>query len=283
MNLRVAGVPEPYNLPWHLAMEKRRFVQAGIKLHWHEVHEGTGRMCQMLRDGELDMAVLVTEGAQRDILNGGPHRIVGGFVESALPWGVHVPAGSGLQADNLKGIPYAISRLGSGSHIMAMLHAERQGWRPAERDLEVVHNMAGAAERMQEGSPVIFLWEHYVTQRYVDAGIMRCVDVVRAPWPGFVITARNDFAQQHAGAIELAMSVLRSEAEALKDGPHTVELVMQNAGFSEELAHVWLRNVRWKVAPLEAGALDELTETLRTLRLVEGRNGQAPADPGSRG
>ncbi len=53
--LRIAGVPEPYNLPWHLAMEHGRFAEAGIDLQWHTVHEGTGRMCQMLRDGELDM------------------------------------------------------------------------------------------------------------------------------------------------------------------------------------------------------------------------------------
>jgi acetyltransferase-like isoleucine patch superfamily enzyme len=135
MILRIAGVPEPYNLPWHLAMEQGAFTEAGMDLHWHTVHEGTGRMCQMLKDDELDLAVLVTEGAVRDILNGGPHRIVGTFVDSALPWGVHVPAASNLHAPGeLKGLPYAISRLGSGSHIMAMIHAERLGWRPAETD-----------------------------------------------------------------------------------------------------------------------------------------------------
>lgn len=268
MKLRVAGVPEPYNLPWHLAMEKCLFAAAGIELDWHVVHEGTGRMCQMLHDGELDMAVLVTEGAQRDVLVGGPHRIVSTFVESALPWGVHVPASSGLLAADLKGVPYAISRPGSGSHIMAMLHAEKLGWRPLDEDLEVVHNMAGAAKRLQQDPPAIFLWERYVTQQYVDAGIMRCVDVIRAPWPGFVITARKDFFEQHAEVIEQSLAILRSEAEALKDGPHTAELVMQNAGFSEELAHEWLQHARWKVAPPEAGAFDNLTATLRQLGLV---------------
>ena len=60
--LRIAGVPEPYNLPWHLAMERGAFAAAGIDLQWHTVPEGSGRMCAMLRDDELDMAVLVTEG-----------------------------------------------------------------------------------------------------------------------------------------------------------------------------------------------------------------------------
>lgn len=266
--LHVAGVPEPYNLPWHLAMEKGLFRQAGINLQWHVVHEGTGRMCQMLRDGELDMAVLVTEGAQRDILNGGPHRMVSGFVDSPLPWGVHVPAASALQADNLKGVPYAISRMGSGSHIMAMLHAERQGWRPMEQDLEVVHNMAGAAARMEHDPPVTFLWERYVTQRYVDSGLMRCVDVFRAPWPGFVITARTEYLERNGSVVEQALTLLRSEAEALSDGPRTAGLVMQNAGFSKALAHEWLRHVRWKVGPVSPTDLDPLNNAMRSLGLA---------------
>lgn len=274
--LRIAGVPEPYNLPWHLGMEKGRFAAAGVGLEWHTVHEGTGRMCQMLRDGELDMAVLVTEGAVRDILNGGPclpdrqaHRIVSTFVESPLPWGVHVPAASALHSNaELKNVPYAISRLGSGSHIMAMLHAERLGWGPGADDLEVVHNMEGAAERMRSGAPVIFLWEQFVTSRYVDAGVMRCVDVVRGDWPGFTIVAREEFIRDHADAMDRTLAVLAEEAASLQGDAHSVELVMQNAGFSEELAQEWLRHVCWKVERPDPATFTALVGTLHDLGLI---------------
>lgn len=267
--LRIAGVPEPYNLPWHLAMEKGRFREAGIDLQWYTVHEGTGRMCQMLKDDRLDMAVLVSEGAVRDILNGGPHRIVGTFVDSALPWGVHVPAASRLHAPGeLKGVPYAISRLGSGSHIMAMIHAEHLGWRPGDKDLVVVHNMRGAAERMQAGPPVIFLWETYVTASYVDAGIMRRVDELRAPWPGFVIVAREQVLHEHGALIDRALAVLHHEAEGMKRGPHLVELVMQNAGFAEARAKEWLKHVHWNVDRPRPASFETLVERLRRLELV---------------
>ncbi len=267
--LRIAGVPEPYNLPWHLAMEQGRFAEAGIDLQWHTVHEGTGRMCQMLRDGELDMAVLVTEGAVRDILNGGPHRIVSTFVESPLPWGVHVPASSALHhPSDLKGVPFAISRLGSGSHIMAMLYAERLGWRPRPEDLVVVHNMEGAARRMAEGPPVIFLWETYVTSRYVEAGVMRRVDEMRGDWPGFVIVAREEFARAHTAVLRDALAVLDRAVSGLDLSAHTVELVMQNAGFREELAREWLGHVRWRVGRPEERSLVHLVDTLRELHLV---------------
>lgn len=267
--LRIAGVPEPYNLPWHLAMEKGLFRIAGIDLDWHTVHEGTGRMCQMLKDDELDMAVLVSEGAVRDIRNGGPHRVVGTFVDSALPWGVHVPAASNLHAPGeLRGIPYAISRLGSGSHIMAMIHAERLGWRPAEKDLVVVHNMRGAAERMQAGPPVIFLWETYVTAGYVDQGIMRRVDELRAPWPGFVIVAAERFLRNHQPVVNNALAVLRAEIQGMERGPHLVELVMQNAGFTEARAKEWLKHVHWAVDKPRPASFGSLVERLRRLALV---------------
>jgi ABC-type nitrate/sulfonate/bicarbonate transport system substrate-binding protein len=267
--VRVAGVPEPYNLPWHLAREQGHFAAAGVDLHWHTVPEGTGRMCQMLRDGELDMAVLVTEGAVRDILNGGPHRIVSGFVESPLPWGVHVPAGAALHTDpDLCGIPYAISRLGSGSHIMAMLHARRMGWQPGPEDLVVVHNMEGAAQRMATGEPLIFLWETYVTSRYVRSGVMRHVDEVRGDWPGFVIVAREGLQREVQAAVMTALNVLRAEVHRSVQDPHVVELVMQNADFGRDLASEWLKHVRWRVEPVTLPVIAGLISTLEELTLV---------------
>lgn len=262
-------------------MEQGRFAEAGIDLQWHTVHEGTGRMCQMLREGTLDMAVLVTEGAVRDILNGGPHRIVSTFVESPLPWGVHVPARSDLREPvQLKGVPFAISRLGSGSHIMAMLYAERLGLRPGPEDLEVVHNMEGAARRMAEGSPVIFLWETYVTSRYVEAGVMRHVDEVRGDWPGFVIVAREDFARAHPAVLRDALAVLDHAVRGLDHSAHTVELVMQNAGFREELAREWLGHVRWRVGKVDRIAFLPLISTLRDLGLVPQSADTSPVHDG---
>lgn len=264
--LRVAGVPEPYNLPWHLAMEAGAFAAAGIDLRWHTVPEGTGRMCQMLRDGELDLAVLVTEGAVRDIRKGGPHHIISTFVESPLPWGVHVPAGSALHVPgDLKGVPFAISRKGSGSHLMALLYARKLGWTPSAEDLIVVDNMEGAARRMGSGEPMVFLWEKFVTSRYVDAGILRKVDEVQGDWPGFVVVARDAAMERQEGAIRSVLSVLKASCQGLRKDDHTVDLVRRNAGFTRELAQAWLAPVHWHVGPVEAGALAALGTALRSM------------------
>jgi actin-like ATPase involved in cell morphogenesis len=43
-------------------------------LQWTDVPEGTGKMCQMLRDGETDIAVILTEGIVKDITAGNPSK-----------------------------------------------------------------------------------------------------------------------------------------------------------------------------------------------------------------
>lgn len=99
-SLRVAGVPEHFNLPWHLADEEGAFESAGIDLQWIDVPEGTGKMCQMLREDETDMAVILTEGIIKDICDGNPSSIVQTYVESPLSWGIHVGSQSNLKNSN---------------------------------------------------------------------------------------------------------------------------------------------------------------------------------------
>ena len=70
--IKIAGVPEHFNLPWHLCLENKEFETQNIDLQWTDVPEGTGKMCQMLRDGETDIAVILSEGIVKDILTSAP-------------------------------------------------------------------------------------------------------------------------------------------------------------------------------------------------------------------
>ena len=68
--VKIVGVPEHFNLPWHLCIENGEFEAENIDLQWKNIPEGTGKMCQMLRDGEADIAVILTEGIVKDIVAG---------------------------------------------------------------------------------------------------------------------------------------------------------------------------------------------------------------------
>ncbi len=88
--IKIAGVPEHFNLPWHFCIDDGEFEEAGIDLQWTDVPEGTGKMCQMLRDGETDVAVILTEGIVKDITAGNSCKIVQVYVKTPLIWGIHV-------------------------------------------------------------------------------------------------------------------------------------------------------------------------------------------------
>ena len=79
--IKIVGVPEHFNLPWHMCIEDGEFDAVGIDLQWTDVPEGTGKMCQMLREGEADIAVILTEGIVKDITAGNPCKIVQVYVQ----------------------------------------------------------------------------------------------------------------------------------------------------------------------------------------------------------
>jgi ABC-type nitrate/sulfonate/bicarbonate transport system substrate-binding protein len=131
--IKIAGVPEHFNLPWHLAIENGDFEKAGIDLQWIDVPEGTGKMCQMLREGETDIAVILTEGIIKDIVAGNPSKIVQMYVESPLIWGIHVASNSNYKSlADVQNTKVAISRYGSGSQLMAYVNAQNQGWKTTD-------------------------------------------------------------------------------------------------------------------------------------------------------
>ncbi|NNM17841.1 MAG: ABC transporter substrate-binding protein, partial [Croceitalea sp.] len=39
--VKIIGVPEHFNLPWHLAIEEGAFEARGIDLVWTDIPEGT--------------------------------------------------------------------------------------------------------------------------------------------------------------------------------------------------------------------------------------------------
>ena len=269
--IRLAGVPEPFNLPWMLALERRAFVRAGLEVKWRTVPQGTGEMCRLLRAGEVDMAILVTEGAVRDIAHGAPMRIVGTLVDSPLTWGVHVGASMGPQKpEDLVGSPYAISRFNSGSHLMAMEHARQKGWTPAEKDFVVVNDLNGAVERLQATEPATFLWEKSITAALVNAGKLRRVEEFDAGWPAFVVVASDAFLAEHSTKIDVLLRVFRDQARGLMQKKTAPEMVAHRYGMSAEDALEWFRTVRWNMdGKVDLGALEKVAQVLAGTGMLE--------------
>lgn len=218
--IKIGGVPEHFNLPWHLAIEDGAFEKAGINLEWQDVPEGTGRMSKMLRREELDVACILTDGIVKDIIAGNASRILQVYVQSPLLWGVHIPGQLAVsKTSELEGATIAISRYGSGSHLMSYLLAKRHDWDPATINFELINTLDGAVEALKENRAQIFLWERYMTQPIVDEGIFKRLETIATPWPSFVIAATTSAIKEKEEALAKMLHIINTYTADFKDIP----------------------------------------------------------------
>ena len=246
INLRIGGVPEHFNLPWHLALETRRFEALGIEVAWRDYPGGSGAMAKALGDGELDAALLLTEGAVAAVSGGVPLEIVSLYTDSPLVWGIHVPAASRFRTvADLPGARYAISRKGSGSHLMAFVHARAQGWPVEQLELVPVGSLEGAVEAFAAGNADVFLWEKLMTKPLVDEGKFRRIDELTAPWPAFVVCAARALDRDGRVALGRALALVLDEARALRARPDAAQLIARRYGLRAGDVADWLGTVRW--------------------------------------
>jgi ABC-type nitrate/sulfonate/bicarbonate transport system substrate-binding protein len=246
IRLRIGGVPEHFNLPWHLAAQTRRFELIGADVVWHDYPGGSGAMAKGLRDGELDAAVLLTEGAVAAVADGVPLAITSLYTDSPLLWGIHVPAASPFRVvAELEGARYAISRVGSGSHLMAFVHARARGWDVERLRLVTVGTLDGAVAAFAAGQADVFFWEKFMTKPLVDAGKFRRVGEFTAPWPAFVVCAATSLEAPQRAALQQVVAVVLDEARALKARADAAPLIAARYGLTPADAGEWLRTTRW--------------------------------------
>ncbi|NJM94816.1 MAG: ABC transporter substrate-binding protein [Cytophagales bacterium] len=269
----LGGVPEHFNLPIKLAIEQEDFAQHGIDLQLVEFGGGTGAMCTALNHEELDMAIMLTEGAIKDMAQGGAHRIIQVYVETPLIWGIHVAARSSWQQEmDLQGRRYAISRPGSGSQLMAQVHAAHLGWRLAPSQWVTVQDLDGARAALASGQADIFFWEKFTTQPLVYTGEFRRVGELPTPWPCFVISAAPSFLAQHA---ELARQVVQLITEACRyfmRNAYAAGLISQRYRLPVADAEEWLAQTRWASAPTHNWApIERVALALYSLEMIDHR------------
>nr|WP_293300719.1 substrate-binding domain-containing protein [Allomuricauda sp.] len=269
--VKIIGVPEHFNLPWHLAMEDGAFENRGIQLIWTDVPEGTGKMAQMLQDGETDLAIILTEGMVKSISQGNPSKIVMEYISSPLLWGIHVAAGSPRQSvSELKDDKAAISRLGSGSHLMAYVNADNQGWDPAQLQFETINNLDGAVESLSNGSGAYFMWEHFTTKPLVDEGTFKWLGDCPTPWPCFVLAATNAFLEENSGILDHILEVINTYTSEFKQIP-SIDRTLSNR-YEQKLEDIqeWLSKTTWGQQQVSEKTLNEVQSRLFDLNLVDG-------------
>lgn len=268
--IKIAGVPEHFNLPWHLCIENGEFEEAGIDLEWTDVPEGTGKMCQMLREGTTDMAVILTEGIVKDIINGNDSSIVQVYVKSPLIWGIHVNGKSTVQSlAELESGTIAISRFGSGSHLMAIVNAQNQGWNIQNLNFEIVNTIDGAVEALTTKKADYFMWERFMTKPLVDKGVFKRIADCPTPWPCFVIAVRNEVLDKYPDTIQLILEIINATTEEFKYIPSIDRTLASRYHLKLEDIQEWLSLTQWSQKNLDEKTLNKVQNQLFDLSLID--------------
>jgi ABC-type nitrate/sulfonate/bicarbonate transport system substrate-binding protein len=276
--LNIGGVPEHFNLPWHLAIENGEFKEEGIDLIWRDYPEGTGAMCKALREKEIDIAIILTGGIIKDITNGNPSKIVQTYINTPLLWGIHVGAESSYESvADLEGKRPAISRFGSGSQLLAIVNAQKNGWNSEELDYKIVGNLNGGAEALTNGEADYFLWEHFTTKPLVDNGTFRRVGNCPTPWPCFVIAVREEVLENHYDEVKSVLKVINSKVKSFsthaKKNRYT-DLFSMRYNLEKEDVKDWLSITEWNQGkPISKTLIKSIQNKLIDFNVIETKVG----------
>jgi len=268
--VNVGGVPEHFNLAWYLTLKNGEYKEENINLRWHDYYGGTGDMCKALRNGDIDIAVILTEGIIKDIIDGNPSKIVQTYVQTPLIWGVHVADHSNYKTvEDLKGTKAAISRYGSGSHLMAYINAENNNW-TLEKDLdfEVIKNLDGAVEGLTEGTADYFLWEKFTTKPLVDNGTFRRIDNCPSPWPCFVIAVREDFIKSNKKDLKTILDIINNTTSDFKNIPSIDKTIANRYEQQLEDVQEWLNITEWSQEIIDKETVMNVQKELFALNII---------------
>ncbi len=270
IHFRIGGVPEHFNYPWRLVQEKQLLATKTYQFTWQDYPGGTGAMCQALREGALDVALILTEGAVADIVKGNPSRIVGTYVSSPLTWGIHVHADSKFEkvADLERG-HFAISRYQSGSHLMAIVNAQQRDWNPDELSFELVQNFEGARVALRESKADAFMWEKFTTKPTVDRGEWRRVGVCQTPWPCFVIVAREEILEKHHSSLLQLIDDIQKHLDYLEKD-EKIAYIAQHYQLDVPDVEEWYEQTEWLCQPqIDQEALEKVQNMLHELKIID--------------
>lgn len=244
--IRIGGVPEHFNLPWQLAAEKDVFSSEKINFTWTVYAGGTGAMTKALSNGELDVAILLTEGFISAVNQGLKAKIAKVYIDSPLVWGIYSGMDSGVEELNSSiKHKYAISRFGSGSHLMAMIHAGQLGRKLVEEDFVVVNSLHGAMESLKKEETGIFYWEKFMTRPYVKSGSARLIGEFSAPWSSFLIVVSEQFLERGSDILEKTLQIMNAECITFKQDNSSAIYLSKRFDMSLAEARNWLQETQW--------------------------------------
>ncbi len=266
--LRIGGVPEHFNFPWIKAIEKGLLNTQNIEVIWYNFPGGTGAMSLALKNDEIDLALLLTEGAVKEIATGAPFKIVTTYVDTPLIWGVH-SSRINLQKDKISSYRFAVSRFGSGSHLMAYVYASKNIAKVQDDKMVVVGDINGARKALSDGSADLFLWEKFMTKPLVDNGEFLLFDEIPTPWPCFMLVSNNNYYVRNKMLIGNTLDIFYKSIADLNKDSALCENIADYYHLKKSDVEVWKSKTKWVTEKkIDNLALQKVAESLYKLGIL---------------
>jgi len=254
-------------------------------------------MITSLRSNEIDLAIGLTEGWVAGLLNADMYNkpaeekgysIVGSWVSTPLRWAI-VTGRNRREIDNVDGLKQhrkvGVSRLGSGSHVMAFVLAQQEGWLHQTSDsksegLTVVP--LGPFKDLRDGvtsaTADFFMWEHFTTKPYFHGQEtpLKKIGEIYTPWPSWHIAAStstfsdpasDDTLRQIFESFDQGITSFNAETDAAIQMLGTGEA---QCHYSEEDGREWLKDVQFVRATrgVDPGVMGGVIDVLKTAGVI---------------
>lgn len=271
-SIRLIGVPEHFNYPFRLLAKEQPFRSLGIEIQWKEESRGSGQMIQDLLSNQADLAILLTESFLNANESHANLKMIGFHVASPLIWGIHIARK--LEANRPQDLPtphFLVSRMGSGSHLMAQVLLSKIGneWKTSP-SFEIVGNLDGALEAMENGNKGMFLWEKFTTSPVVKSGQMKRIGDLPSPWPCFVMAVNTDSNSFQEHEILAIRDWIYQMNKTLKSDSNLPQKLAEEYQLGLEEVTEWLKTTRWATeADFSKSVLEETFTQITELGITK--------------
>ncbi|GAA5832820.1 hypothetical protein JCM11251_005776 [Rhodosporidiobolus azoricus] len=249
--LRVAYVPE------HFASPLLQLAAQDSSIELVPCPSGTGQIMSAIKDDKIDVAIALTESLIAGIAKKtAEFKLVGTYVTSPLNWAVVVGKDSKYQKlEDLRGGKMGISRIGSGSQVMASYMGLRENWLDKDGKVEpiqfeILDNFKNLRDGVNDGRAAAFMWEWFTTKPYLNE--VRFIGSVPTPWHSWALVATPSTTSPSSPLLPILDSFLTNLTTSIQSfdagtarETTSKEFIKGHFGYPEEDVKAWLEQVSY--------------------------------------
>ncbi|ODV88674.1 hypothetical protein CANCADRAFT_57809 [Tortispora caseinolytica NRRL Y-17796] len=257
--MKIGYIPEHFSTPLAFAV-KYKWLNAELVPY----PRGSGHLMEALQANEIDYAVGLTEAFIAGALQGKDwFKIIGTYVTSPLCWVVSTGGRRDVTMDSLaNGATIGISRIGSGSHVMASVLKEQSKW-PVDPTFKVLGTFEQLRNGVNDSSADIFMWERFTSKKYLDSGEIKEIGEIYTPWPSWVIVASKSV--QESEYIPCLEAIDKGINYFDNNKDEAVAYIAENLDYSLEDATTWLGTVQFNTPTVKGIDKAVVEKTAKTL------------------